>query len=84
MKSGQIVADKKTQVFSLENLKTNCSRRGFYERTTMEFTGMSRLLGMTAPQNSPAVTDVALHSMHWKGYQSKLLVVHLKGDLCNF
>ena len=49
MKSGQIVADKKTQVFSLENLKTNCSRRGFYERTTMEFTGMSRLLGMTAP-----------------------------------
>ena len=30
------------------------------------------------------MTDVALHSMHWKGYQSKLLVVHLKGDLCNF
>ena len=30
-----------------------------------------------------AVTDVAFHSTHRKGYQSKLLVVLSKGGLCN-
>ena len=39
---------------------------------------------MTAPQNSAAVTDVAFHSTHRKGYQSKLLVVLSKGGRCNF
>ena len=34
---------------------------------------------MTAPWHSAAVTDVAFHSTHRKGYQSKLLFFHLKG-----
>ena len=33
---------------------------------------------MTAPQNLAGVTDVAFHSMHRKGNQCKLLVVHSK------
>ena len=37
-----------------------------------------RLLGMTAAQNLAGVTDVAFHSMHRKGNQCKLLVVHSK------
>ena len=64
--------------------RTNCSRRVFYEWTTAEFTGTWRLFGMTAPHNSAAVTDVAIHSIHRKGYQSKLLVVYSKGGRCNF
>ena len=39
---------------------------------------------MTAPYNSAAVTDVAIHSIHRKGYQSKLLVIHSEGGRCNF
>ena len=31
---------------------------------------------MTAPQNSAAVTDVAFHSTHRKGHQSKSLFFH--------
>ena len=34
---------------------------------------------MTAPWHSAAVTDVAFHSTHRKGYQSKLLFFHSKG-----
>ena len=64
--------------------RTNCSRRVFYEWTTAEFTATWRLFGMTAPHNSAAVTDVAIHSIHRKGYQSKLLVVYSKGGRCNF
>ena len=64
--------------------RTNCSRRVIYEWTTAEFTGTWRLFGMTAPHNSAAVTDVAIHSIHRKGYQSKLLVVYSKGGRCNF
>ena len=33
---------------------------------------------MTAPQNLAGVTEVAFHSMHRKGNQCKLLVVHSK------
>ena len=33
---------------------------------------------MTAPWHSAAVTDVAFHSTHRKGYQSKLLFFHSK------
>ena len=73
IKSGQIVAHKNTQAFLHNN-----------EWTIAEFTGTWRLLGMTAPSNSAAVTAVATHSMHWKGYQSKLLVVYSKGGRCNF
>ena len=64
--------------------RTNCSRRVFYEWTTAEFTATWRFAGMTAPYNSAAVTDVAIHSIHRKGYQSKLLVVYSKGGWCNF
>ena len=39
---------------------------------------------MAAPWNLDAVTDVAFHSTHRKGYKSKLLVVHSKGGWCNF
>ena len=73
-----------TQVLSHNDQKTNCSTRVFYEGTTAEFTGTRRLLEMTGPLNSAAVTDVAIHSMHQKRYQSKLLVVHSKGGRCNF
>ena len=69
IKSGQIVAHKNTQAFLHNNQRTNCSRRVFYaEWTIAEFTGTWRLLGMTAPSNSAAVTAVATHSMHRKGY----------------
>ena len=30
------------------------------------------------------MTNVAFHSTHWKGFPTKLLVVHLKGSWCNF
>ena len=56
----------------------------FFEWTTAEFIGTSRSLGMTAPQNSAAVTDVTFQSMHRKGYQSKLLFFHSKGGRCSF
>ena len=55
----------------------------FFEWTTAEFTGTWRSLGMTAPQNSAAVTDVTFHSTHRKGYQSKLLFFHSKGGRCS-
>ena len=85
VKSGRIVAHKNPQVFCHDNLKTNFSRRVFYVwRTADWFAGTWRLLEMTAPLNSAAVTDVAIHSMHRKGYQSKLLVVHSKRGWCNF
>ena len=84
VKSGQIVAHKNTQVFLLNSQRTNCSRRVFYEWTTAEFTATWRFPGITAPYNSTAVTDVAIHSIHRKGYQSKLLVVYSKGGWCNF
>ena len=38
---------------------------------------------MTAPWHSAAVTDVAFHSTHRKGYQSKLLFFHSKGGRCS-
>ena len=38
-----------------------------------KFTGTWRLLGMTKPLNSAAVTDVAFQSTHRKGCQSELL-----------
>ena len=56
----------------------------FFEWTTAEFTGTWRSLGMTARQNSAAVTDVTFHSTHRKGYQSKLLFFHSKGGRCSF
>ena len=84
VKSGWIVAHNITQVFSHNDQKTNCSRRVFYEGTTAEFTGTRRLFEMTAPLNSAAVTDVAIHPVHQKGYQSKLFIVHSKGGQCNF
>ena len=85
VKSGQMITHKNTQAFLHNNQRTNCSRRVFYaEWTIAEFTGTWRLLGMTAPSNSAAVTAVATHSMHRKGYQSKLLVVYSKGGRCNF
>ena len=84
IKSGQIVAHKNTQAFLHNNQRTNCWRRVFYEWTIAEFTGTWRLLWMTAPSNSAAVTAVATHLMHRKGYQSKLLVVYSKGGRCNF
>ena len=55
----------------------------FYEWTTAEFVGTWRSLGMTAPQNSAAVTDVTFHSTYRKGYQSKLLFFHSKGGRCS-
>ena len=55
----------------------------FLEWTTAEFTGTWRSLGMKAPQNSAAVTDVTFHSTHRKGYQSKLLFFHSKGGRCS-
>ena len=79
VKSSQIVAHKNTQAFLHNNQRTNCSRRVFYEWTIAKFTATWRFLGMTAPSNSAAVTAVATHSMHRKGYQSKLLVVYSKG-----
>ena len=51
---------------------------------TAGFNGTWRLHGMKAPWKSAAVTDVAFHSMYWKGHQSKLFVVHSKGGRCNF
>ena len=39
---------------------------------------------MTTPWHSAAVTDVAFHSTHRKGYQSKLLFFHSKGGRCSF
>ena len=56
----------------------------FHKWTTAEFTGTWRSLGMTAPQNLAAVTDVAFRSTHWKGYQSKLIFFHWKGGPCSF
>ena len=56
-------------------------KRVFYEWMTAEFTGTWRLLGT---QNSAVVTDVASHSTHRKGYQSKLLAVLPEGGRCNF
>ena len=56
----------------------------FFEWTTAEFTGTWRSLGMTAPQNSAAVTDVTFHSMNQKGYQSKLLFFYSKGGRYSF
>ena len=41
-------------------------------------------IGMTARQNSAAVTDVIFHSTHRKGYQSKFLFFHSKGGRCSF
>ena len=67
-----------------DKVENNCSRRVFFEWTTAEFTGTWRSLGMTAPQNSAAVTDVTFHSTHRKGYQSKLLFFHSKGGRCSF
>ena len=55
----------------------------FFDWTTAEFTGIWRSLGMTAPQNSAAVTDVTFRSTYWKGYQSKLLFFHSKGGRCS-
>ena len=84
IKSGQVVAHKNTQAFLHNNQRTNCSRCVFYEWTIAKFIATWRLLGVTAPSNSAAVTAVATHSMHRKGYQSKLLVVYSKGGRCNF
>ena len=39
----------------------------------LKFTGKGRLLGMTRPLNSAAVTDVAFQSTYRKGCQSELL-----------
>ena len=55
----------------------------FFKWTTAEFTGTWRSLGMTAPQNSAAVTEVTFHSTHRKGYQSELLFFHSKGGRCS-
>ena len=58
----------------------SCSRREFFKWTTAEFTGTWRSLGMTAPQNSAAVTEVTFHSTHPKGYQNELLLFSVYGN----
>ena len=70
VKSGRIVAHKDTQVFfftwQLENKLFKASVLWMNDRMTP----------LTEPLNSASVTDLALHSTHRKGHQSKLLVVH--------
>ena len=76
VKSGRIVAHKKTQVFSHDSSKTSCSRRVFYEWTTVEFTRNEDYLWWQCRKT-------CLLWLMWPsqriGYQSKLLVVLSKG-----
>ena len=69
---GRLVARKNTQVFLHDQPKTSCSRRIFMNEQQP-----------TSPEKSAAVTDVAFHSTHRNGYQSKLLFFHSKGDRCS-
>ena len=68
----RVVARKNTQVFLHDKPKTSCSRRIFMNEQQP-----------TSPEKSAAVTDVAFHSTHRNGYQSKLLFFHSKGDRCS-
>ena len=69
---GRLVARKNTQVFLHDKPKTSCTRRIFMNEQQP-----------TSPEKSAAVTDVAFHSTHRNGYQSKLLFFHSKGDRCS-
>ena len=80
----RIMAKKSTRVFSHDKVENKLFKASVFEWTTAEFTGTWRSLGMTAPQNSAAVTDVTFHSTYRKGYQSKLLFFHSKGGRCSF
>ena len=80
----RIMAHKNTRVFSHDKVENKLFKASVFEWTTAEFTGTWRSLGMTARQNSAAVTDLTFHSTHRKGYQSKLLFFHSKGGWCSF
>ena len=84
VKFSWIMAHKNTRGFSHDKVENKLFNASVFEWTTDEFTGTWRSLGMTAPQNSAAVTDVTFHSMHRKGYQSKLLFFHSKGGRRSF
>ena len=79
-----IMAHENTRGFSHDKVENKLFKASVFEWTKDEFTGTWRSLGMTAPQNSAAVTDVTFRSTHWKGYQSKLLFFHSKGGRCSF
>ena len=68
----RVVARKNTQVFLHDKPKTSYTRRIFMNEQQP-----------TSPEKSAAVTDVAFHSTHRNGYQSKLLFFHSKGDRCS-
>ena len=80
----RIMAHENTRGFSHDKVENKLFKASVFEWTTDEFTGTWRSLGMTAPQNSAAVTEVTFHSTHWKGYQSELLFFHSKGGRCSF
>ena len=66
----QIMAHENTRGFSHDKVENKLFKASVFEWTTDEFTGTWRSLGMTAPQNSAAVTDVTFHSTHRKGYEA--------------
>ena len=76
MNFSRIIAHKNTRFFSHDKVENKLFKASV--------TGTCRSLGMTALQNSAAVTDVTFHSTHRKGYQSKLLFFHSKGGRCSF
>ena len=75
---------KTRKFFHMRTRKQTVKGKCVMNQRQPKFTGTWRLLGMTKPLNSAAVTDVAFQSTHRKGCQSELLVVHSKGGRCNF
>ena len=85
MNFSRTMAHKNTRVFLHGKVENKLFKASvFFGWTTAEFTGTWISLGMTAPQNSAAVTGVTFHSTYRKGYQSKLLFFHSKGGRCSF
>ena len=84
VKSGRIVTYNynNTQVFSSDNQKKSCSSICFMNERQLNLLKHEGFSGWKRRKTRlTAVTDVAFHSTH--RYQSKLLVLLSKGDLCN-
>ena len=77
MKLGRIVAHKNTQVFPKTSRKQTVQGEYFMNERQPNSSEHKDRSGWQ-PWHSVAVTDVAFHSTHRKGYQSKLLFFHSK------
>ena len=82
MKLGRIVAHKNTSFPKTSRKQTVQGEYFMNERQPNSSEHKDR--SGWQPWHSVAVTDVAFHSTHRKGYQSKLLFFHSKGGRCSF